>query len=154
MFAPQGGFLVAGCYGAPPGETRFKLWNTATGEQSVLDRCEPEGYMEVTGEGYGRPAFAAFSPDGSILATPESGVPPAVKLWETKYWRPLRTLPLRGHEDASPPVSFVRRIQFSPDGKWLAAVGLANLRNKGEVVIWNLSEVLPASPDSHTEISK
>jgi WD40 repeat protein len=63
-----------------------------------------------------------FSPDGRTLATAGGGRD-AVKLWDLSTRRQLVTLPA---EDSQ--LSFV---EFSPDGKWLAARGM-----EGKLYLW------------------
>lgn len=57
---------------------------------------------------------AVFSPDGKILAAASVGEN-FVVLWEAPSGRPLKKLPVEGR--------FASRLLFSPDGRWLAAMG-------------------------------
>ncbi len=78
-----------------------------------------------------RIASAAFSPDGSLLAV---GGYRVVTLLDPKTGRILARLP--GHP------ATVTAVQFSPDGRWLAAAGGLPGRT-GEVRLWDVSFIKP-----------
>ncbi|MER7213078.1 hypothetical protein ABT340_38950 [Streptosporangium sp. NPDC000239] len=82
---------------------------------------------------------AAFSPDGSRLATAETGG--AVRLWDTATYRRLGS-PMTGHEGA------VRSVAFSPDGTRLATAG-----SDGTTRVWDLTthEQLGAPMKGHDD---
>lgn len=152
LFAPQGKFLVVSCSSTPSKqshlqqlETQIKLWNTTDGSEMLLDR---PGSNNPAKDGWWHACSTAFSPDGSILATPDPDSPASVKFWETKYWQPVKTVTLRGRTERRWPLTRTGRMQFSPDGQWFAAWGHAGLNavSKGEVVIWKVSDIVP-KPD-------
>lgn len=155
LFAPQGGFLVASCgsgppiHNAPPNDAQIKLWNTTTGAQTLLEHNRPLG---LRGDGQLVHCIVpqlAFSPDGSTLATPDFDTPGAVKFWETKYWQPVKSLSLRANANRGSLLSVVGRLEFSHDGQWFAAFGFdPSAWSKGEVVVWNLSEIFGEPPSS------
>lgn len=155
LFAPQGGFLVASCgcappiHNTPPRDAQIKLWNTTTGDQTLLEHC---GLLLPAVKWQFVHSFVpqlAFSPDGSMLATPDFDHPGAVKFWETKYWQPIKSLSLRASANDRSVLSVVGRMEFSHDGQWFAAWGFdASAYSKGQVVIWNLSEVFEEPPAS------
>ena len=79
---------------------------------------------------------AAFSPDGSVLATAgaawESQRPGRVLLWDTSTGRLIERLPEQGD-----PVS---AVNYSPDGSLLVvSTGWAD-RGGGDVLVWNVDE--------------
>lgn len=66
----------------------------------------------------------AFSPDGKLFATGDSG--DFVKLWDAENGRELRTLGAH--------TQMVLSVAFSPDGKILASGG-----EDGEIILWNVA---------------
>lgn len=147
VFAPQGGFIVACCQSRSPSrvklfpwEARIKLWNLTDGRETLLDRFGSDDHP-LESWWYGR-TCAAFSSDGSVLATPEPSSPASVKFWETKYWRPIKTVSLRGRAERRFPLLAVGRMEFSPDGQWFAAWCHDKSLWHGEVVIQKLSDEL------------
>jgi WD40 repeat protein len=88
--------------------------------------------------GHGGPvAVAAFSPDGSLLASGSAnegaGGPGAVKLWDVSSGALRRTIPLTA---LKAPIFHVAGLAFSPDGKKLA-IGGGHLYH-GSVVLYDL----------------
>jgi WD40 repeat protein len=83
-------------------EGRIRLWDLATGKESIVL------------PGHQRPVWAvAFSPDGRWAATgSEDGT---VRLWDARTGRELRTM----EKDGGPMIS----LSFAPDGKTLAGGG-------------------------------
>lgn len=152
-FAPQGKFLVVGCHSFPSKQSQLKqwewhvkLWNTADGSETLLDRLKSNNAFE---DGWWHTCSAAFSPDGSLLATPDPDSPASVKFWETKYWQPVKTVTLRGRTERRWPLTRTGRMEFSPDGQWFAAWGHAgSYHYQGEVVIWKVSDILPKPDES------
>jgi WD40 repeat protein len=71
---------------------------------------------------------AAFSPDGTRLATGSNGQE-AVKLWETAHWQDLLTLPGSG--------SLFQATAFSPDGNVLGSVNLAGVLHLWRAPSWD-----------------
>lgn len=155
LFAPQGKYLVVSCSSSPSIqsnlkqlETHVKLWNTTDGSETLLDRL---GSNNPANDGWWHACSAAFSPDGSILATPDPDSPASVKFWETKYWQPVKTVTLRGRTERRWPLTRTGRMEFSRDGQWFAAWGHAGANHsQGEVVIWKVSEVVPKPDESMT----
>ena len=66
----------------------------------------------------------AFSPDGKILASGDSGG--KIHLWELPTRRHLKTFD--GHE------GYVRTLAFAPDGKTVASIG----GDEGTILLWNV----------------
>jgi serine/threonine protein kinase/WD40 repeat protein len=56
----------------------------------------------------------AVSPNGNWVATSANGARPDVKIWDANSAKPVHTLPVG---------ATVGTVGFSPDGKWLAAMG-------------------------------
>jgi WD40 repeat protein len=99
-FAPDGTVLAG--VGSRPGKRGFlKLWDSATGKESVSLR-QPEAIATV-----------AFASDGKLLATGEAGG--VLKLRDPATGKVRRTLGRHGKG--------VNRVVFAPDGKTLLSVG-------------------------------
>ena len=161
LFAPQGGFLVASCGSerphSLPEDAQIKLWNTTTGEQALLEQCRSLGLSRGWQLAKYFVPQLAFSPDGSMLATPDFDTPGSVKFWETKYWQPVKSLSLRASANANPLLSVVGRMEFSHDGQWFAAWAFdasASPPWKGEVVILNLADVFGEPPASRAAVDR
>ncbi len=94
-FSPDGKRLATGSM-----DTTVKIWDLASrrGMATLTNHTEPVDSV-------------AFSPSGNVLATASDN---AVWLWDTKTFRPLRSLP-----DA------ILKAKFSPDGKFLIT-GMTN----------------------------
>ena len=116
------------------GGSETHVWDLATGRDEMLDRdlFWPE---------------ARFSPDDKFLATTfTNGESPVglggVKLWDAKYWRVVLSLRMNVEADESVSHSYrwVRQPRFSPDGRWLSAVGWNRPSGKCHYFLWDLSE--------------
>ena len=87
------------------------LWEVSTGKKVMTLPAFPSYIHAVS-----------YAPAGALLAT--AGVGPngegQVVLWETKTWKALKTLTLG---KSIQPVTAVKCLAFSPDGKTLAAGG-------------------------------
>ena len=69
--------------------------------------------------------FAAFSPDGRLVAT--AGADHLVRLWNWQTRASLESL--KGH------TNLVRSVAFSPDGRWLVSAS-----NDGTARLWDVSQ--------------
>ena len=151
LFAPDSRFLVAVYSSSGSHEVggylgQIRLANTATGEQSVIDQGGFSGHNGI---------FAAFSPDGTLLATGAASNTPitvtgadkrSVKLWDTKYWRLLRTLPMSTANKTARPWPLTPGAIFSPDGKWLVTALSVTNGSTYEFFLWDASEFSGRAP--------
>lgn len=124
------------------GGSEIHVCDLATGRDDLLERNSSFSWPEVR-----------FSPDDKFLATTfTNGESPValggVKLWDTRYWRVTRTLTMNVEPDVAirPPYDgrTVRQPRFSPDGRWLSAIGSNHLPGKLNHFIWDLSEEIEA----------
>jgi WD40 repeat protein len=120
-FSTDGRILAVGAanYNVEPGEPAKEtvfLYDLAAGK--LLRKLRPSIH---------RPAFLAFSPDGSLLATSAFWDAP-VQLWRVVDGSEVRKL--SGHEDFNHGTE-ERPMAFSPSGKFLASAGKNNT-----VVLW------------------
>ena len=107
-FTKDGKTLVTGTWGA-------QVWNTEDGTRK--NHLESHtGFLTCV----------ACSPDGKIMAT--GGLDSTVKLWDTKTWQEMRSLPNRDQ---------VNGISFSSDGKLFAIAGDTG------VALWNTANWKP-----------
>jgi len=152
LFAPDSRFLVAVYSSSASHEVggylgQIRLANTATGEQSVIDEGGLSGHNGI---------IAAFSPDGTLLATGAAsnralGQGPAagkanVKLWDTKYWQLLRTLPMSTANKTARPWPLTPGAVFSPDGKWLVTALSVTNGHTYEFFLWDALEFGAGAP--------
>ncbi|RKU16228.1 hypothetical protein C6501_05760 [Candidatus Poribacteria bacterium] len=134
-FSPSGKLLVSSDF------SKVILWDVATGKKlNSLD---------------GSSGQIAFSPDGNILAIPEAHV----RLWDIRDPDNIKEIGILSYE---PPEGIhnwgARAVDFSPDGKWIAAthnngtVNVWNFQSKQLVKTWKTSldriEVIKFSPDN------
>src|SRR5262249_28586494 len=112
----------AQAFGNDNAPTEVKLWDTATNQV----RLTLSGHASLV---YG----AAFSPDGTLLAT--AGYDKTVRLWDAATGRALATLTGRRRR------AFLS-VAFSPDGKMLAAGHVHEVR-LWEVGSWRPLPTLP-----------
>ena len=101
----------------------FKLWNLGTTNDARLVSGHSDAVLD-----------AAFSPDGSKLAT--CSCDQTIRIWDVSSGQSVRTL--KGNLEE------VFRVAFSPDGKTLASVSKG-----GEVKIWDPSSHPFRAPDVH-----
>jgi WD40 repeat protein len=154
-FSPDGKRLAGGTLQGPLG-----IWEVATGKSrgtlggrnSSLRYIafSPDG-QTVTGgtdgdelwawDANGKELFhlpkhgrAAFSPDGTVLAT--GGADGSVALRDPRTGKQLRQLPVGEGADA---LSWVGQLRFSPDGKTLTCAGFSKGLNCG-VQVWDVKE--------------
>ncbi|MEX0716443.1 MAG: c-type cytochrome domain-containing protein [Planctomycetaceae bacterium] len=117
------------------------LWNAENG--APLDRFPAEE----------KPASVAFAGDGAIVSAGEKR---AALREPNAEWSLVARLGASDGDPldvtASPFVSRVLCLDFSPDGKLLAAGG-GDPSRSGEIVIWNVEqrEVARALPDAHSD---
>jgi WD40 repeat protein len=104
------------------GDATVKVWNVQTGKLMLT----LGGHRGVSRKA----SFAvAFSPSDRILASSGGAKLPednAVKLWDARTGKPMRTL--RGH------TSWVNSVAFSPDSRILASAGSRD----GSVRLWDV----------------
>jgi WD40 repeat protein len=74
---------------------------------------------------------AAFSPDGTLLATGHSvyGGQEGLALWDVATGQKLRTF------RSSQPMHYVRQVAFTPDGRLLASINYAN----ESIILWDVA---------------
>ncbi len=104
-FAPDGRTLVSGAW-----DNTVRIWDRKSGKELKRWRLPAGDFTGITG--------LAFSPDGRRLAA--VGDDGTVRLWDTaaaKELTPLTTRPDRSRE-----------VAYSPDGKYLLALGQRSIR--------------------------
>jgi WD40 repeat protein len=127
VFSPDGntlaGVVSADPEGVPPSPGGLYLWDARTGREIRIIR-------DVAGAKYQPPAF---SPDGSrvatVLQTTDNPSASEVRVWEVASGRRVASYP----SDIFPDTA---SLTFSPDGKTLAAVGLAP-PSGGALQVWD-----------------
>ncbi|HKI32920.1 MAG TPA: PQQ-binding-like beta-propeller repeat protein [Gemmataceae bacterium] len=119
--APDGQLLVAVEKGgnAP---TELHAWDLTTGKERWQAKLSSADVRAL-----------AFAPDGKVLAS--GGEAGAVTLWEGPTGRELRGLP-------TPKAEVVTAVQFSPDGRLLAAAYLL-ADKKPHVRVWEVASGTP-----------
>jgi serine/threonine protein kinase/WD40 repeat protein len=100
------------------GHTNFGLENVLSGHHFVLEH--------VLSGHQGPVNTVAFSPSGELLAS--GSFDNTIKLWDVMSGREVRTM--KGDDGYQ-----VRRVGFSPDGRWLASVS----ENPWKVRLWETS---------------
>jgi WD40 repeat protein len=118
--SPDGKLLAGG-----GSDTRVRVWETATGKFHTF----LEGQK-------GKVAAAAFSPDGTILAS-ASDVDGMVWLWNMETREPVLVIP----EAAD--ACTVETLAFRPQGRYLAVGGidwLATGGSDGAICIWDIQD--------------
>lgn len=107
-FSPNGQLLTSGS-----DDYTAKVWD-------VSGHREIESLQHITDRSLSQIKAVAFSPNGQRLATAGAHV----KLWNTRDWNEVTTLP---HDE------WVWAVAFSPDGRLLAAG-----EGGGSVIIWDV----------------
>jgi RNA polymerase sigma factor (sigma-70 family) len=120
-FSPDGGVLASG-----GSEHAVRLWDTRTGKQ--LNTLI--GHQE-------RITAVAVAPGGKVVAT--AAWDHSIRLWDSVTGRELRRLGWTPKEKTEIGISeSADALIFSPDGKWLVAVGYEN-----KVWLWDLAKGEP-----------
>lgn len=72
-------------------------------------------------------AQCTLSPDGTLLATSSGNYP--ITLWDTKSWKKVAQLP-------QPSVGY--QLKFSPDGNYLAGIGIDSKAGPHRMSLWHI----------------
>src|SRR5262249_18035106 len=108
-------------------------------EWGYLWRLSRGNYRTALKQTNGRITAAAFAPDGKLLASP--GADSTVRFWDPVRGREVHALPPPYRAEASKTADLpsgildLSRVTFSPDGKWLAALGQDSV-----LVLWRKGE--------------
>jgi RNA polymerase sigma factor (sigma-70 family) len=118
LFLPDGKTLCSGHARAA------RVWDVASGKL----------LHELAGH-RGAVSALAVTPDGRLLATAGPTADDAVRLWDVATGREARRFAPRSG-------SSVYAVAFSPDGRWLAAVGGPTVRDngRGDVQVWSMAD--------------
>ena len=73
------------------------------------------------------------APHGGLIASAQEGKNSIIRIWEYKTAHCLQFLPM--------PVTSLKCVSFSPDGRFLASVG-KDQHNKELIIVWDISGVL------------
>lgn len=137
--APDGTSLVTAAWvvarnGGHHLRSIMKHWNAVSGQEIVL-----QGRI---GDRFYWWGAARFSPDGATLAfVPWQAPRPEVTLLDSTYWLKGESFDMRLPEDEQIPAGAWLRshaLQFSPDGRWLAATRDVPRSREHEVFLWSL----------------
>jgi RNA polymerase sigma factor (sigma-70 family) len=159
---PTGGQAVGGVqFGTGPArgvDPELKRWGYADGSRALVEEVDPNFDTKEITFTAGRPPIdghngdvnaAAFTPDGTVLATGSDDK--TVKLWDVETSKEIATL--TGYADG------VSCMTYSPDGKTLAAGGKdatvrlwdpVSGREKAKLKCGNVPWCLAFSPDGTT----